>query len=91
LRDRWVKAGPPPLGTSISRWWDRRLVELAAALNTPPANDTLPTRHVHVTITNPDEYTTNRAALSLADFIAAEFPGHHVTTDAREWEQPGPG
>ncbi|MDX3637808.1 hypothetical protein PV728_48070, partial [Streptomyces europaeiscabiei] len=32
LRDRWVKAGPPPLGTSISRWWDRRLVELAAAL-----------------------------------------------------------
>lgn len=33
LRDRWVKAGPPPLGTSMSRWWDRRLVELHAALN----------------------------------------------------------
>lgn len=33
LHDRWVKAGPPPLGTSISRWWDRRLVELRAALN----------------------------------------------------------
>lgn len=33
LRDRWVKAGPPPLGTSVSRWWDKRLVELHAALN----------------------------------------------------------
>ncbi|MDX3582507.1 hypothetical protein [Streptomyces europaeiscabiei] len=32
LYDRWVKAGPPPLGTSVSRWWDRRLVELGAAL-----------------------------------------------------------
>ncbi|MFM9589847.1 hypothetical protein ACKI1J_15010 [Streptomyces scabiei] len=33
LADRWVKAGPPPLGTPISRWWDRRLVELNTALN----------------------------------------------------------
>ncbi|MFM9602708.1 hypothetical protein [Streptomyces turgidiscabies] len=28
LYERWVKAGPPPLGTSISRWWDKRLLEL---------------------------------------------------------------
>ncbi|MBP5870879.1 hypothetical protein [Streptomyces scabiei] len=33
LRDRWIKAGAPPLGTSMSRWWDKRLVELGAALN----------------------------------------------------------
>ncbi len=33
LRDRWVKAGPPPLGQQISRWWDRRLVELGGALS----------------------------------------------------------
>lgn len=33
LRDRWVKAGPPPLGVPMSRWWDKRLVELHAALN----------------------------------------------------------
>jgi hypothetical protein len=58
---------------------------LRAALDTPPAEDARPTRHVHVTITNRDEYTANRAALSLADWITAEFPGHHVTTDAREW------
>lgn len=32
LHDRWVKAGPPPLGTSINRWWDRRLAELHHAL-----------------------------------------------------------
>ncbi|MDX2532315.1 hypothetical protein QBA79_36390 [Streptomyces scabiei] len=39
LYERWVKAGPPPLGTSINRWWDRRLVELGAALRSeePPA------------------------------------------------------
>jgi hypothetical protein len=34
LLTHWRTAGPPPLGTSISRWWDRRLVELAAALAT---------------------------------------------------------
>jgi hypothetical protein len=34
LLTHWQAAGPPPLGTSISRWWDRRLVELAAALAT---------------------------------------------------------
>ncbi|MEI5520711.1 hypothetical protein WB388_08860 [Streptomyces brasiliscabiei] len=32
LYERWVKAGPPPLGTSISREWDRRLVELRDAI-----------------------------------------------------------
>jgi hypothetical protein len=35
LADQWVKAGPPPLGTSMARWWDRRLVELNAALAEP--------------------------------------------------------
>jgi hypothetical protein len=33
LADRWVKAGPPPLGTSVSRWWDARLIELNTALD----------------------------------------------------------
>ncbi|QJT04381.1 hypothetical protein G9272_32200 [Streptomyces asoensis] len=35
LYERWVKAGPPPLGTSLSRWWDRRLVELHHAIHPP--------------------------------------------------------
>lgn len=35
LLDRWLAAGPPPLGTSINRWWDRRLAELAAAIARP--------------------------------------------------------
>ncbi|WP_226966762.1 hypothetical protein [Streptomyces phaeolivaceus] len=35
LYEQWVKAGPPPLGTSVSRWWDARLVELHAALDEP--------------------------------------------------------
>jgi hypothetical protein len=37
LLAHWQTAGPPPLGTSINRWWDRRLVELATALATPGA------------------------------------------------------
>lgn len=35
LYERWVKAGPPPLGTSMSRWWDKRLVELHQAILPP--------------------------------------------------------
>lgn len=32
LYESWVHAGPPPLGASMARWWDSRLVELRAAL-----------------------------------------------------------
>ncbi|MEU3507923.1 hypothetical protein ABZ733_08325 [Streptomyces longwoodensis] len=32
LYEQWVKAGPPPLGTSVSRWWDARLIELRNAI-----------------------------------------------------------
>ena len=35
LYEQWVKAGPPPLGTLINRWWDRRLVELHDAIRPP--------------------------------------------------------
>ncbi|EFE65772.1 predicted protein [Streptomyces viridosporus ATCC 14672] len=33
LYEQWVKAGPPPLGVSLSRWWDARLAELHDAIN----------------------------------------------------------
>lgn len=36
LYEQWVKAGAPPIGTSMSRWWDARLVELRSAI-LPPA------------------------------------------------------
>lgn len=35
LCKRWVKAGAPPLGTLIARWWDKRLVELGKVLEQP--------------------------------------------------------
>jgi hypothetical protein len=35
LYEQWVKAGPPPLGTPMARWWDRRLVEFRAEINGP--------------------------------------------------------
>ncbi|WP_445524771.1 hypothetical protein [Streptomyces cyslabdanicus] len=37
LYERWCKAGPPPLGISLSRWWDERLVELRHAVVVEPA------------------------------------------------------
>ncbi|NUS82993.1 MAG: hypothetical protein HOY75_09615 [Streptomyces sp.] len=39
LYERWVKAGPPPLGTSIARWWDKRLAEPHAAVLPPEQDD----------------------------------------------------
>ncbi|MFJ8798469.1 hypothetical protein [Streptomyces sp. NPDC102487] len=36
LYERWVKGGLPPLGTTLARWWDARLVELQNAIQ--PAN-----------------------------------------------------
>lgn len=41
LYGRWVKAGPPPIGTPTARWWDQRLAELHDAV-LPPAHDTGP-------------------------------------------------
>jgi hypothetical protein len=35
LAEQWTTAGPPPLGTLISRWWDRRLAELWATTTDP--------------------------------------------------------
>lgn len=37
LYEQWVKAGPPPLGVLIARWWDARLVELHHAIR--PADE----------------------------------------------------
>ncbi len=42
LYERWVKAGPPPLGVQLARWWDRRLIELRDAIvhrDTPAATE----------------------------------------------------
>ncbi|ELP67717.1 hypothetical protein STRTUCAR8_08596 [Streptomyces turgidiscabies Car8] len=44
LYEQWVKAGTPALGTSMARWWDRRLVELHDAIQGPaeqPARTTV--------------------------------------------------
>ena len=34
LATRWTAAGPPPIGTPMSRWWDKRLIELHDAILT---------------------------------------------------------
>lgn len=33
LYEQWVQAGPPPIGVSLARWWDARLIELHSAIN----------------------------------------------------------
>ncbi|MFF8679525.1 hypothetical protein ACF07F_16600 [Streptomyces sp. NPDC015237] len=38
LHEQWVKAGPPPLGVPLARWWDTRLAELHNAIQ--PADQT---------------------------------------------------
>lgn len=38
LQAQWLAAGPPPLGVSMARWWDVRLVELHGAIR-PPADE----------------------------------------------------
>ncbi|MET9909730.1 hypothetical protein ABZZ74_23495 [Streptomyces sp. NPDC006476] len=44
LYERWVKAGPPPIGTPAARWWDQRLAELRNAIlpTDQPASDNGP-------------------------------------------------
>jgi hypothetical protein len=37
---QWVMAGPPPLGASMARWWDARLVELRQAIAEQSARTT---------------------------------------------------
>ncbi|NUS29794.1 MAG: hypothetical protein HOV92_37025 [Streptomyces sp.] len=42
LYEAWCKAGPPPLGTSIARWWDTRLIELRDAILPPDQQHAAP-------------------------------------------------
>ncbi|MFM9635930.1 hypothetical protein [Streptomyces turgidiscabies] len=83
LYERWVKAGPPPLGVPMARWWDKRLVELRAALEQPaPAS-----------VNNPPAPDSMRA--QLADLIrnvpvpaADPTPARHIRVTARHPDEP---
>lgn len=67
LYGRWVKAGPPPLGTSMSRWWDARLAELHAAILPPDQPGTNPTKDNPV---NQQEQAERRA--DIADDVTTK-------------------
>lgn len=63
LADRWVKAGPPPLGTPLARWWDKRLIELNAALDEPaPATPATGLRHTVAAQVDTHTWTGNQTA-----------------------------
>ncbi|MFE9684142.1 hypothetical protein [Streptomyces sp. NPDC006285] len=62
LYREWRRGGPPPLGVSLSRWWDKRLVELGQALARRPRAVTKPDDTV--------EQARERWALSLVGILA---------------------
>jgi len=39
LYEQWVAQGAPPLGVSMARWWDKKLVELHDAIRPPESAD----------------------------------------------------
>ena len=54
LRTDWLSTGAPPIGTSIARWWDKRLIELNAALDERSDGAGADTaRHCGGTLTHP--------------------------------------
>ena len=65
LYEQWVKAGPPPLGTPTSRWWDRRLAELHNTIR-PPTNQ-------------PEHHTGTTPANQTAPYDQTNRPNQHRT------------
>ncbi|MGW5736980.1 MULTISPECIES: hypothetical protein [Streptomyces] len=79
LYEQWVKAGPPPLGVSLSRWWDARLVELHDAIR-PPAHTT----EEEVPKTPPNRYDqlTDRGRQLMAAFDEVDLAEICASTEA---------
>jgi hypothetical protein len=78
LYEQWVTAGPPPLGTSIARWWDRRLVELHDAIVPPTAEEAQQAAPAAVhACPGPDDNGISPCC-SRPPF---EFPGERLTRD----------
>lgn len=87
---KWLADGPPRLGESLARWWDRRLIELDRA-STIPSDDGTPnesgwwikkplrTRAVQVRWTQ-----WNEICELLGDALITENPGGAVTISADE-------
>ncbi|MEH0542968.1 hypothetical protein QA802_07765 [Streptomyces sp. B21-105] len=65
LYEQWVKAGPPPLGTPTSRWWDARLAELHNTIR-PPTNQ-------------PEHHTGTTPANQTAPYDQTNRPNQHRT------------
>jgi hypothetical protein len=68
LADGWVKADPPPLGTPVSRWWDKRLIELLAALDEPTASPAATQATQATQATDDYEQTTGHQITCAAGF-----------------------
>lgn len=86
---KWLADGPPRLGESLARWWDRRLIEMDTASRLPSdgtgdesgwwIKKPLRTRAVQVRWTQ-----WNQVCELLGDALVTENPGGAVTICADE-------
>ncbi|MBQ0827674.1 hypothetical protein [Streptomyces tagetis] len=74
LYERWAKAGPPPAGVILARWWDARLVELHDAVADPLADQ--PVEQA----TESCPHCLGAPTHQLEAHIAEHHP-HHTTED----------
>lgn len=78
----------PVTTTNVREWLKGVRCGRQLAVDTAATEATeTPTRYVHVVISNPSEFTTNRSALCIADHLRAEFADSiamDITTDAHE-------
>lgn len=95
LHEQWVQAGPPPLGTPVARWWDRRLVEHHHAIRPPTdtswqPDETLDYGHLPPPAANPNAPLRTGNSLPPADDgptvreAAADDRAHWTAKDAGE-------
>ncbi|MFF9310110.1 hypothetical protein ACF1BS_04280 [Streptomyces sp. NPDC014748] len=81
LYEQWVKAGPPPLGTSMSRWWDVRLAELHNTIR-PSAGRQLQDGPRQADVEESPHDAVRRIARRLAavERLCSGRPGYHTIT-----------
>ena len=96
LYEQWVKAGPPPLGASMARWWDTRLAELRKAIREQPARTTANNSPINSnTADNPlteviqaavTRYSTEQGT-PLGEVHVLEALGYHAMGQSLELER----
>lgn len=73
LYERWVKAGPPPLGVSLARWWDHRLIELREAICLDAEEPEEPARAIPDNSPTSSDTTDNPATVTNPAYLRQQY------------------